>query len=551
MRLLRTIVITVAGLVIFLGGGIWLAQDYIILHIVGWLAPAVAPNREVAFAAGPAAPDLPPQHRKPNIIVILADDLGFNDLTLNGGVAGGTVPTPNIDSLARDGARFANGYAGSATCAPSRASLMTGRYPSRFGFEFTPTAPEFMKVIARFKQQPGMPPVRFHNENLADMPSREVLGLPRSETTLAELLKPAGYRTIHIGKWHLGEADGLRPEDRGFDESLGFLFGAAMFLPEEDPSVVNAKQTFDPIDKFLWANLPYAVRYNGSKPFAPKGYMTDYLTEAAVKAIDANTNRPFALYLAYNAPHTPLQALKSDYDALSHIEDHRLRVYAAMIRALDRGVGQILQALKERGLDENTLVFFSSDNGGAHYIGLPDINLPYRGWKATLYEGGTHVPFLVKWPRAIPAGTVIDRPVSHTDIFSTAAAAAGVTLPTGRVFDGLDLVSLINAPGIIPERPIFWQTAGYRAVRTEVWKLQVMTDPSRSLLFNMKADPTERADVAATNPDVVRELTSLLDAFKRAQAKPLWPMLLEAPVAIDRPLNTPAKPGEEIIYYAN
>lgn len=553
MRRLRRVLAGLLAVVAVAAGGLWLAQDYIILHIVGWLAPPVAKNRPVVFAKGPEAPAAPADQRRPNIVVILADDLGYNDITLHGGVAGGTVPTPNIDAIAHQGARFTNGYSGNATCAPSRASLMTGRYPNRFGFEFTPAAPQFMKVISRFASDPTLPRPRFYEENMDGMPARETLGLPRTETTLAELLKPAGYRNLQIGKWHLGEADGLRPESRGFDESLGILIGAAMFLPENHPDVVNSKQDFDPIDRFLWANLPYAVRFNGGDPFEPAGYVTDYLTDAAVQAIEANRNRPFMMYLSYTAPHTPLQALRSDYDALSHIQDHRTRVYAAMIRSLDRGVGRVLDALKANGLEENTLVFFSSDNGGAHYIGLPDINKPFRGWKATMYEGGTHVPFLVKWPQAIPAGTVFDHPVSHVDIFATAAAAAGVPLPADRTIDGNDLVRFATgAEGDrAPHEALFWQTGNYRAVRTTDWKLQQTRNPDRTLLFDMRTDPTEHNDVAARHPDVVRDLTARLDAFAAEQAKPLWPMLVEGAIPIDRPAGTPGKKGEEYMFYAN
>ena len=201
-----------------------------------------------------------------------------------------------------------------------------------------------------------------------------------------------------LGKWHLGGTATTRPEARGFDEALAFYDGASMFLPEGHPNVVNSKQEFDPIDKFLWPNLRFGVRYNGSKQFEPDVYMTDYLGREAVRAIEANKNRPFFMYLSFNAPHTPLQALKSDYDALAGIKDHRLRVYGGMIRALDRNVGLVLDALKAQGLEENTLVIFTSDNGGANYIGLPDINKPFRGWKATFFEGGIHVPFFMKWP---------------------------------------------------------------------------------------------------------------------------------------------------------
>ena len=224
---------------------------------------------------------------------------------------------------------------------------------------------------------------------------------------------------------------------------------SGLYLPKDDPSVVNSKQDFDPIDRFLWRALKYAASFNGGDAFEPSGYLTDYYTDEAIKAIEANRNRPFFLYLAHWAPHTPLQATRADYDALSHIENHRLRVYAAMIRALDREVGRVLDALEANGLEDNTLVLFTSDNGGAHYIGLPEVNVPFRGWKISFFEGGIHVPYFAKWPARIAPGTTYDAPVHHFDLFPTAVAAAGAKLPTDREMDGVDL--LVEGEELIEE----------------------------------------------------------------------------------------------------
>ncbi len=353
--------------------------------------PHVEPNRPVTWAQGPATPAA--GVRPPNVVFILVDDLGYNDITFNGGgVAGGAVPTPNIDSIGRQGVAFANGYAGNATCAPSRAAIMTGRYPTRFGFEFTPAPVAFERLVGTAAEPGAFVKPKFFKDRIKDMPPGSTasspeavnsLAVPTGEITIAEVLKSRGYHTVQLGKWHLGGVAGSRPEQQGFDESLGFIAGASMYLPEKDKGVVNSKQPWDPIDRFLWPNLPYQVQYNGSKMFAPKGYMTDYLADEAVRAIKANRNRPFFLYFAPNAIHTPLQAKKEDYDALPQIKDHRLRVYGAMARNLDANVGRILQALKDEGLDQNTLVIFTSDNGGAGYIGLPEVNRPYRGFKST------------------------------------------------------------------------------------------------------------------------------------------------------------------------
>lgn len=528
------------------------AKDYVLLHLPGWLAPRVHPFREIAWQPGPARPLLPPAQRPPNIVLIVADDLGYNDISFNGGgVARGSLKTPNIDAIGQQGASFAQGYAGNATCAPSRAALLTGRYPTRFGFEFTPTDTRFAKTIAGF-------PSKWQYKTLLDQaavdhdPPPDAKGIPTSERTIADMLRGGGYHSIHLGKWHLGGEPGMRPEQRGFDESLGFIIGAQMFMDQRDPNVVNAQQDFDPIDKYLWANLPFSVQYNGGERFHPDRYMTDYLTHQAIRAIDANRNRPFFLYLAYNAPHTPLQALKSDYDALSAIPDHRTRVYAAMIRALDRGVGQVMQALKARGLDDNTLVIFTSDNGGAHYIGLPEINRPYRGWKATFFEGGIRVPFFMRWPAKIAPGTRVNGPVSHFDIFATATAAAGMKPPADRVIDGIDLAPYVDARHQpMPRRTLFWKSGAYQAVRDGDAKLQLLDIPRQSLLYELKGDPTEQRDVAAANPAEVRRLTALVRAHDAEQAKPSWPALIRSPIAIDRPLGTPPRNGETYIYWSN
>jgi arylsulfatase A-like enzyme len=524
---------------------------YYLPGIIAQIRDPIGPPREVVWARGPEARGTLTGRRPPNIILILADDLGYNDLTFaGGGVAGGSVPTPNIDSIAKGGVTFTNGYAGNATCAPSRASIMTGRYATRFGFEFTPAPVAFEKLLGHTMSGP-YPPI-YHAELERDVPPVGEQLVPTDEVTIAQLLKPRRYHTLFFGKWHLGETPATRPEARGFDETLGFLPGASLYLPTNDPRVVNSFQDFDPIDKFLWANLPFAVTNNGSQRFTPGGYMTDYLADEAVKAIAANRNRPFFMYLAFNAPHTPLQALKSDYDALPSIKDHRLRVYAAMIRALDRDVGKVLNALRQNGLENDTLVIFTSDNGGANYIGLPDLNRPYRGWKATFFEGGIHVPFFVKWPAAVPGGTTFAAPVAHVDIFATAAGAAGAALPSDRVLDGVDLIPFVTGKATgRPHDSLFWRSGAYSTVLGGDWKLQVAEHPRKHWLFNLQDDPTERQNLAANNPEKDKELFQLLASIDAQQRKPLWPSLLEAPLAIDHPLGVPDRPDDEYVYWAN
>ncbi len=536
----------IAALALLIGAGYLALQKYWI-YIPGKIAQLrepIADNHPVTWARGPATP--PAGKRPPNVILIVADDLGMNDISLyGGGVAGGAVPTPNIDSIAKQGVRFANGYAANATCSPSRAALMTGRYPTRFGFEFTAVPAAFVSNLAHSDSTSPYPPI-YHKELNHNLPAYADMGVPHDQIMLPEVLKPKGYHTIHIGKWHLGEAEPLRPTSQGFDESLGMRSGGDLFMAEDDPQVVNAKLPWDPIDRFLWANLPYAVYWGNGQRFRPKGHLTDYFTDNALAAIEANKNRPFFMYLAYNAPHTPLQALKSDYDALPQIKDHTQRVYGAMIRQLDRRIGDVLQKLKSSGLDENTLVIFTSDNGGAWYTGIPDLNKPYRGWKGTFFEGGIHVPMMMRWPGQIAPGTVRSDVAQHLDMFATIAAATGAQVPTDRKMDSFNLL----AAG--PKREItFWRSGDYRAVRAGDWKLQISKRPDKAWLFNLATDPTEQVNLAAKDPARVAALRKLIETQNAGLPKPLWPGLLEAPIRIDVPLNAPWTKDQEYVYWAN
>jgi arylsulfatase A-like enzyme len=531
-----------------LGGFLAFKQyGYYLPGIIGNIRDPIAPHHEVTWSNGPAS--APEGGRPPNVIVIVADDLGFNDISLNGGVGGGGVRTPNIDALAQQGVSVVQAYASNATCSPSRAAIMTGRYPTRFGFEFTGAPQSFARYLSHADPNALHPPI-FHDERVADMPPLEELGVPASEVTIAEVMRDQGYHTLHLGKWHLGEAPEMRPEAQGFDESLGFMAGAAMYMRPSDPDVVNAELPFDPIDRFLWANLPYAVQLNGGQRFQPRGYMTDYLAEQASAAIVANRNRPFFMYLAFNAPHTPLQATRADYDALGGIPDHTERVYGAMITALDRGVGRVMQTLREQGLDENTLVIFTSDNGGAWYVGLPNINRPYRGWKATFFEGGIRTPFFARWPARLPAGARVEGPATHMDIFATVAAAVGA--PASQNLDGVDLLPYLSGQARgAPHQRLFWRSGPYRVVRDGDWKLQVSETPDRVWLFNLRDDPTEQRDLSAAEPERVAAMRAMIEAQNAEMPAPLWPALIEGPVRIDVPLNTPWREDQEYIYWSN
>jgi len=556
----------IAVLLIIVGFAGWQQR----VELLVWVAPKlleitnpVAENRALSWSQGPEVASHDPADRPPNIVLIVTDDMGFNDISLyNGGAGDGTLQTPSIDALAEQGVSFTNGYAANAVCAPSRASIMTGRYSTRFGFEFTPFYKTGVTIFRWMEElQPSEIPLFLDEANAATMKPIGELGLPPAEITIAELLKQQGYYTAHVGKWHLGSVDGMVATKQGFDDSLELK--GVLYLPEDHPDVVNAKVQGDRIDRMVWATGTYSATFNGlgnpGEQFKPKGYLTDYYTDQAVEVIENNRHRPFFLYLAHWGVHNPLQASREDYDALSHIGDHRLRVYSAMIRAVDRSVARVTQALEDNGLADNTLIILTSDNGGAGYIGLPNVNKPYRGWKLNHFEGGTHVPFMAKWPAQINPGTSMDAPIHHNDIYSTIAAAAGVQVPQDRKIDGVDLLPYIrNEVEGEPHQTLFWREGHQQAVLHKGWKLISAEQsnlpqpaPRAKWLFNLALDPTEQNNLAADNLEKVAELETLLAAHNAEQVEPLWPSVFNAPQLIDKTSNEPFEEGDEFIYWPN
>ena len=549
--------IIVSLIVIGLGIGIAAYQyrtDILLYIVTNQDRPENGPTIDIDWDTGPETAEIPASERPPNIVFILADDLGINDIsTFGGGVAGGAVPTPSIDAIAHEGALFTQAYAGNATCAPSRGMIMSGRYPTRTGYEFTPVPKGMGRMVTMIgnEMDTGLPPAYYDRETDEQQPDYLNKGLPTEEVTIAEVLKEKGYHTVHIGKWHMGISAGMAPNDQGFDESLSM--NGPLFMEEDDPNVVNAKLDFDPIDKFLWARGRYSSTFNGGAPFEPGGYVTDYWTDESLKVIEANKNRPFFLYLAHWGVHTPLQATKEDYEAVGDIKPHRLRVYAAMVRSLDRSVRRIEEKLKQEGLAENTIIIFSSDNGGAGYLGLPEVNAPFRGWKVTMFEGGIRAPIFVKWPAKIAAGTKVDTPVAHIDLMPTMAAAAGAALPQGVEIDGLNLLPLATGTGSI-ERvndALFWQSGYLRVVRAGDWKLQVEGRRNKKWLYDLESDPTEQLNLAAARPDKLVELQALLDEHAANSRGPLYPYTTEGPIAIDKTLADKIGPDDEVVYWPN
>ncbi len=545
----------VVAALVALGALVYGNRIYLLQYSLGWYTDLRYPRdayKETPWVQGPQTADTPLAQRPPNIIFILADDLGINDVsTHGGGLTADGVPTPNIDAIAREGVRFDQGYAGSAVCTVSRAALMTGRYPWRFGVEFTPTPGALSRVAAElYTDAKRANPVLIDKVAAGQAKDFNDLGMPPSEITMAEALKARGYHTMHIGKWHLGSTPEMRPGNQGFDESV--FMESGLYLPQNDPRVVNSKQEFDPIDKFLWPNMRFGVSYNAGKWFEPNKYLTDYFTDQAVTAIRRNKNQPFFLYLAHWGVHTPLQASKEDYDALAHIPDHRRRVYAAMVRSVDRSVGRVLQTLKDEGLDQNTLVVFASDNGAPSYIGIPDVNRPYRGWKLTFFEGGLRVPYVAKWPGHIAAGTQYPQPISNIDMMPTLVAAAGGKMPSDRPIDGVNLLPFLGAkPAVQAARTVFWRDGPHRALRHQQWKLISADLPAKDWLFNLATDPTEKVNLAATEPQKLAELKAELAAHHANMPPPLWASFIKMPITIDKTLNQPAAPGDEYTYWSN
>jgi arylsulfatase A-like enzyme len=556
---LKKIVVGLLVLVLVAALG-WQNRVSLVLRLLPSILSVTNPvteNQPIDWSKGPATSVASNDERPPNIILILADDMGFNDISLyNGGAGDGTLQTPAIDAIGQLGAVFANGYAGNAVCSSSRAALMTGRYSTRFGYEFTPVPAAGATILKWSNDRLDSPLPSFIDVDAARKGGNIMtLGMPSSEITVAEVLQKAGYYNAHIGKWHLGQVEGMAPTDQGFDDSLSLA--GSLYLPKDHPNVVNA-QFDNAIDNMVWASGQYAARYNDGDLFEPKGYLTDYYTDNAVEVIEANANRPFFLYLAHWGIHNPLQAAREDYDALSHIEDHGLRVYSAMIRALDRSVARVVQAVENNGLTDNTVIIFTSDNGGAGYIDLKNINKPYRGWKLTHFEGGIHVPFMAKWPGKIAPGTLMSAPIHHFDLFSTIVLAAGAEefIPDDRKIDGVDLMPFIRdqIQGV-PHKTLFWRQGSLQSVLHEGWKLinthLADKNKQKQWLFDLSLDPNEKTNLVDTYPIKVAELEALLATHNAQQLAPLSPKWSESPQMIDKNNVSDFVEGDEYLYFPN
>ena len=462
---------------------------------------------------------------KPNIIVIVADDLGWNDISANGNKE---IPTPNIDAIGKEGVHFTQGYATAPICGPSRAGLITGRYQQRFGQEF--------QIHGNIKDPKQSKPIPggYIEAYLPENYDPSVQGLPVDEVTLGTLLKQNGYKTGLVGKWHLGYEEQYKPLNRGYDTHFGFLGGGSLYGDTADETIVHKHLPWVSSKKGLNRDEDRAILDNG-KVVEVKEYLTTRFGKEAVKFIEDNKDKPFYLHLTFNAPHTPVQAPQTYYDRFANIKDENKRAYYAMIAALDDAVGEVNKKLKELNLDKNTIVFFVGDNGGASYTRLTD-NAPLKGGKLTHYEGGIRVPFFVKWPEKIKAGQVYDKPVIHLDIFTTAAKAAGATLPNKK-YDGVDLTEYVSSNINTPHETLFWRSGYAKAVRKGDFKLIVNSEKGTKKLYDIKNDPSEKKDLSKEKPAIVKDLEATLAQWETELKTPLWKSWRIGRIKIDEKEN--------------
>lgn len=411
---------------------------------------------------------------KPNIVLILADDLGYADLGFTGAT---DIPTPNLDRLAKTGIVFTNGYVSHPFCSPTRAGIMTGRYQQRFG----------------------------HENNPVYDPANFTAGLPTNQTTVAQLLRSAGYVTCLTGKWHLGAADKFLPSERGFSEMFYFRGGGHDYFKQELTG--SPREYLIPLER-------------DGKPLAEPEYLTDALAREAAAYVRRHRSRPFFLYLAFNTPHTPVQTAPHHTEKVKHIADEKRRGYAAMVVALDEGVGKVMRAISESNLDDRTLIAFLSDNGGPINV-TASHNTPFREGKGTVYEGGIRVPFVLRWQGKLKPGRY-DRPVISLDFLPTFTAIAGAKTPPA--VEGVNLMPYIQGQKSgAPHERLFWRAGGgvSYAVREGRYKLARQAGGAEQL-FDLDADPAEANDISGSQPEVVKRLHAAYEQWNKDNIAPLF-----------------------------
>ena len=423
-------------------------------------------------------------NKPPNVIVIISDDQGYADVGFHGS---NEIFTPNIDRIAKNGVVFSEGYVSYAVCSPSRAGLITGRYQNRFGY----------------------------SRNILLAPNDSLMGLPLSEQTLPDVLNNVDYKTKAIGKWHLGAHKSLVPEKRGFDEFFGFLIGGHRYFPE-DLTLNDLTEARRQMDGYI------TKIYDNGKRINTKKYLTEELSDNAVKFIEDNSDNPFFLYLSYNAPHTPLQATTKDLERNKHIDIEKRQTYAAMVSSMDDGIGLILDKLEQKKIFENTIVFFFSDNGGVEWYNFSD-NRPLRGIKGDFFEGGIRVPFAMQWPNKIEPGTIYDKPIIALDIFATVSSAAKAEKYIKNEIDGVNLIPYLsgNKPGS-PHEYLYWKNPDkdIDVIRDDRYKyLRIKND---EYIFDLKNDISEESNIIDLSKPIYDRLKSQFKLWEKDMIDPVF-----------------------------
>ena len=434
------------------------------------------------------------QSKKPNLIVIMTDDMGYADVGFNGCT---DIPTPNIDSIAYNGAHIVNGYVSFPVCGPSRAGFMTGRYQDRFGFTTNPTID----------------------------PTNDIAGLPLDEKTIAEVLHKEGYKSAIVGKWHLGTHPNFHPLKRGFDYFYGFLSGGHNYFTSnytlEDLSYV--KRPYQWYSTKLYEN--YTKLEQKDYEFE---YLTDQLSAVSVDFIEKQSrgNQNFMLYVAYNAPHTPLQATEKYLSRFPHIKDTKRKTYAAMVSAVDDGIGLVLEALKENGQIENTIIVFLSDNGGAHNNASQ--NTPLRGTKGSVYEGGFRVPFAMQWKGVIPANTSYEESVSSLDIMASIVDILDIKTNPKKPLDGVNIIPYLTGKKKgTPHEYLFWRKWEQKAMAAINGdnKLLKANKKADTEFYNLKNDVSEKENLKGSNSKKVKEIQKEWDKWNAQLKDRVFPTL--------------------------
>lgn len=433
---------------------------------------------------------------RPNIVLILCDDLGYADVGFNGAT---DIQTPTLDQLARDGTVFSSAYVCHPFCGPSRMGLMTGRYPHTFGAPFN--LPNSGQGIEDYNRQ----------------------GIPTSEVLISETLQASGYQTGAVGKWHLGIDAPFHPNTRGFDDFYGFLGGGHMYFPEKYGPIFERqlRNGVEHINDYVRPLEHNGVAVNETE------YMTDALSREAVRFVRdaASSGNPFFLYVAYNAPHTPLEAKPEDLELYADIMDEKRRQYAAMVHAVDRGVGQLVKALKETESLRKTLTVFMSDNGGK--IGAGANNGPLLRGKGSVCEGGVRVPMLFHWPDQVKAGGRYDHPVTALDLYPTFARLAQADVAGEKPLDGVDIWdAFLAGESPRPGKPIYslrhWNGFHNVGIRQNKWKATRLGPKAAWGLFDLDSDVGESNDVSDQHPGLVRQMVQNASVWSQSHVKPKW-----------------------------